>query len=226
VEELESPKEKEPALKKGRITKDQFRSARVETAAKYASVKAHTYEVEAVTKASKPSGAELPFATDTGLGMSWGRIIHRMLEAMVREEKTDLELIAENLLKEEERLLSEKDLVVRTVKAVMASELWKRMKTAKEVLVEVPFSLMVLEESLPKVVSGVIDLAFRESDGWVIADYKTDKVDGRVDTLVAYYRPQIQMYSEFWEKMSGDRVKEAGLYFIDAGQWLTLQVLD
>ena len=220
VEELESPEEKEPALKKGRITKDQFRSARVETAARYASVKAHTYEVEAVTKASKPSGAELPFATDTGLGMSWGRIIHRMLEAMVREEKTDLELIAENLLKEEERLLSEKDLVVRTVKAVMASELWKRMKTAKEVLVEVPFSLKVVEESLPKVISGVIDLAFRESDGWVIADYKTDKVDGNLDALLAYYSPQVEMYRKFWVEMSKEKVKEAGLYFVEVGQWV------
>lgn len=222
VEELESPEEKTPVLKKGRITEDQFKSARVETATKYASVKAPTYEVEAVTKASKPSGAELPFAADTGLGMSWGRIIHRILEAVVKDEKTDLELMAENLLKEEERLLSEKELVVSTVKAVIDSQLWKRMKKAKEVLVEVPFSLKVVGEGLPKVVSGVIDLAFKEAEGWVIADYKTDKVDGRLDALVQYYKPQVELYREFWSKMSGEKVKEAGLYFIDTGKWMTV----
>jgi ATP-dependent helicase/nuclease subunit A len=205
---------------------EEVAARKAEIAEKYETCRQASYKVEAVTKASEPPGGEVPFVSETGMGMSWGRIIHRMLEAAVREKDIDLELLAENFLREEERLLSEKDLVVGTVRAVMASELWKRMKKAEEVLVEVPFSMNVGGEVVPKIVAGVIDLAFRESDGWVIADYKTDKVDEKVDTLVAYYRPQIQMYSEFWEKMSGDRVKEAGLYFIDAGQWLTLQVLD
>ncbi|MDD5207364.1 MAG: hypothetical protein PHS17_18195 [Desulfobacterales bacterium] len=66
----------------------------------------------------------------------------------------------------------------------------------------------------------VIDLAFKEPDGWVIADYKTDKVDGNLEKLVAYYKPQVEMYRKFWTEMSGEKVKEAGLYFIDIGEFI------
>jgi ATP-dependent exoDNAse (exonuclease V) beta subunit len=80
----------------------------------------------------------------------------------------------------------------------MASKLWSRMKKAEEALVEVPFSLKTESEELLKKVSGAIDLAFKEPDGWVIADYKTDKVDGNLDDLVAYYKPQVEMYRGKW----------------------------
>jgi ATP-dependent helicase/nuclease subunit A len=143
-----------------------------------------------------------------------------MLEALAREKAVDLELLAENLLKEEERLISEKELVVATVRSVMSSELWRRMKKAEKALVEVPFSLKIESGELPKIVSGAIDLAFKEPDGWIIADYKTDKVDGNLDNLVAYYKPQVEMYREFWKEMSGQGIKEAGLYFVDAEKWV------
>ena len=70
--------------------------------------------------------------------------------------------------------------------------------------------------------SGTIDLAFKEAAGWVLADYKTDKVDGNLDKLVAYYRPQVEMYRKFWKEMSSENVKEAGLYFVDARKWVAV----
>ena len=102
----------------------------------------------------------------------------------------------------------------------MSSKLCRRMKKAEETLVEVPFSLKIEGEELPKIVSGAIDLAFKEPDGWIIADYKTDKVDGNLDKLIAYYKPQVEMYREFWKEMSGQGVKEAGIYFVDVGKWV------
>jgi ATP-dependent helicase/nuclease subunit A len=101
----------------------------------------------------------------------------------------------------------------------MNSELCQRRKKAERTLVEVPFSLRVDGKDLTRVVSGIIDLAFKEADGWVIADYKSDKVDGNLEKLVAYYKPQVEMYRRFWTEMSGEKVKEAGLYFIDSGKW-------
>jgi len=67
-----------------------------------------------------------------------------------------------------------------------------------------------------------MDLVFKEKDGWVIADYKTDKVDGNLDALITYHKPQVEMYREFYEQISGEKVKEAGLYFTDAGKWITV----
>jgi ATP-dependent helicase/nuclease subunit A len=85
---------------------------------------------------------------------------------------------------------------------------------------EVPFSLKIETEELPKIISGAIDLVFKEPDGWVIADYKTDRVDGNLESLVSYYKPQVEMYKDFWEKMSGENVKEVGLYFVDIDKWV------
>jgi ATP-dependent helicase/nuclease subunit A len=222
VEELEIEKLAPSAVPAGTITAEDFEAGKGQIAAQISISKQRSYEVETVTGISKASTAEVPFPGDTGRGMSWGRIIHKMLEALAREKSVDLELLAENLLKEEERLISEKELVVTTVRSVMSSELWRRMKKAEEALVEVPFSLKIESGELPKIVSGAIDLAFKEPGGWIIADYKTDKVDGNLDDLVAYYKPQVEMYREFWKEMSGQGVKEAGLYFVDAEKWVCL----
>jgi ATP-dependent helicase/nuclease subunit A len=96
------------------------------------------------------------------------------------------------------------------------------MQKADETLVEVPFSAKIEGEEFPKIISGVIDLAFSEPDGWVIADYKTGKISVNFDDLIADYKPQIELYRKFWERISGHDVKEAGLYFIDAGKWVTV----
>ena len=66
-----------------------------------------------------------------------------------------------------------------------------------------------------QIVSGNIDLAFRGPDGWVIADYKTDTVNGNLQRLINCYRPQVEMYKKFREEMSRERVKETGLFFTD-----------
>ena len=222
VEELEALEDEEahPVVTEGKISQKSFAEGKRQIAERISTSKQVSYRVETVTKVSKTPGEGLPFREDTGRGMSWGRIIHKMLEVLIREETIGLEIIAENLLKEEERPLSERDGVIAAVKAVTASELWKRMQKVEEALVEVPFSLKIEGEELPRIISGAIDLAFKEPEGWVIADFKTDKVDGNLESLGAYYRPQVEMYRDLWEKMSGEKVKEAGLYFVDAGKWV------
>lgn len=180
-----------------------------------------SYETGSVTKDAKASTDSTPFSGDSEQGLSWGRIIHRLLEALARDAKANLDLLAHNLLVEEERPLSEKEAVLSMVKSVIDSELWGRMQKASERLIEVPFSLKI-GQAVPKVITGVIDLVFKEPDGWVIADYKTDKVDGNLEALTAYYRPQVEMYKEFWECIVGESVKEIGFYFVNIGKWVTI----
>ena len=152
--------------------------------------------------------------------MSWGRIVHRMLEALAKDKSIDMNLLSENLLREEERPLSEKELIIALVQAVFSSDLWQRAKAAERSMVEVPFSHTISDGEIPRVVSGTIDLVFKEKDGWVIVDYKSDKIDGKLEPLIEYYKPQVEMYRDLWQKMTGEKVKEAGLYFIDAAKWV------
>lgn len=222
VPEIPSPGQtKDTAIPEGKISRQALETNRSDRSARISWVKKPSYAVESVTAAAKASTQESPFPGDSDKGMSWGRIVHRLLEAAARDSTLNLNLSAQNLLVEEERPLTERDEVVALVKSVMGSELWERQAAAEKRLFEVPFSLM-LHEEIPKVMSGVIDLAFKEPDGWVIADYKTDRVDGNLDALIAFYRRQVEMYKDFWERMSGERVKETGLYFVSINQWVTL----
>jgi ATP-dependent helicase/nuclease subunit A len=86
----------------------------------------------------------------------------------------------------------------------------------------------------PVFLSGAIDLAFREDEGWVIADYKTDRLpaalsgereevrEKALEMLVARYRPQVRLYTRFWTRTTGEPVKESGLYFTALGRWVRI----
>lgn len=64
------------------------------------------------------------------------------------------------------------------------------------------------------VLEGVIDLAFKESDGWVIADYKTDVgTDPSFSSREETYKRQVDLYADAWEKLTGEAVKERVLFF-------------
>jgi ATP-dependent helicase/nuclease subunit A len=64
------------------------------------------------------------------------------------------------------------------------------------------------------VLEGVIDLAFREPEGWVIADYKTDVgTDPEFPARVESYRRQVDLYAQAWAHLTGEGVKERVLFF-------------
>jgi len=116
---------------------------------------------------------------------------------------------------------SSKD-VVACVEQVRRSDLWKWVEGAEAVLSEVPFSLTREGEDLPRTTTGTVDVAFREADGWVLADYKTDAVDGNLEALTDHYRSQVETYRACWEEITGEAVKEAGLYFVGTGEWVAI----
>lgn len=69
-------------------------------------------------------------------------------------------------------------------------------------------------ESQLRILEGVVDLAFREADGWVIADYKTDLgTDPDFPTRVVAYRRQVELYAEAWTRLTGEHVKERVLFY-------------
>ena len=69
-------------------------------------------------------------------------------------------------------------------------------------------------EVLPTVVEGVIDLAFKERGGWVIADYKTDVgTDADFAMRSVGYRRQVELYARAWTMLTGEPVKERVLFY-------------
>jgi ATP-dependent helicase/nuclease subunit A len=186
-----------------------------------------TYAVASVTSVAH-AAAEKPAWESTGRGMSWGRVLHAVLEAVMRDETLDLAAFAANALAEEERPAAELPEVLRVVEAVRSSELWARARRAKRCLVEVPFALRVAPEEIglpggpsDSLLQGAIDLVFEEDDGWHLIDYKSDTAGDNLPELIAFYKPQVELYRRYWEQMTR-RPTRAGLFFIASGEpvWL------
>ncbi|HSD72963.1 MAG TPA: UvrD-helicase domain-containing protein [Thermoanaerobaculia bacterium] len=184
-----------------------------------------TYRIEPVTKLVHATDGTAPFRARTGRGMSWGRVIHRLLEGAMKDPGIDVRLFAGNVLADEERSALEVDEAVHLVEAVRASPLWRRALVAARRLTEVPFALTAESGDLGipaggpdrTLLQGAIDLAFEEDSGWVLVDYKSDTIVGNLEELVAFYSPQIGLYRRYWEKLTG-RPTKAGLYFVSTGQ--------
>jgi ATP-dependent helicase/nuclease subunit A len=148
--------------------------------------------------------------------------------------------------------------LARHVGAIVRSDFWRRAMRAERRFVEVPFTVRVGPDDdgfdelaagiglvpvaggmpvrpapgAPVFLSGAVDLVFKENDGWVIADYKTDRLprsledaggddrDKALAVLVDHYAPQVRLYTRFWAGLTGEKVKESGLYFTALGRWV------
>ena len=194
-----------------------------------------------------------------GLGDTWPTAGRGKTEPVVDEDR--LSRMARNALVASERDPAKSRELAGFVGAIVRSGFWLRAMRSERRFLEVPFSVrvgpedaeygdlvlraglvplagarpVVLLPGAPVFLSGAIDLVFLEKDGWVIADYKTDRIPevlsaaGDEDrkkalrALAELYRPQVQLYSRFWEKITGEKVKESGLYFTAYDAWFKVE---
>jgi ATP-dependent helicase/nuclease subunit A len=183
-----------------------------------------SYDVQAIKAAALPGGLK-PHSKEEH-GAEWGNAIHTLLEAAIIRPEADLRPLAISVLEAEELPLKELDEVLATIASVMASPLWKRARQASQRLTEVPLSYLAPGNGatgIPTILRGVIDLAFREPAGWIIVDYKSERVPAsELPALVAYYRPQLEAYAAAWEAIVREPVAEKGLYFTNVGKYVVV----
>ncbi len=174
---------------------------------------------------SAEAGAEPARGREPDTGIRWGSLIHFLLEHAMRaglRDRAHLERLAAWYALETPELGPVIPEALDTVERVMAAEFWRRALAAEERHVEVPFAARVETAGAPpRLLHGVIDLAFRTPAGWELIDYKTDQVPGNTSSLVARYRPQVLAYARQWSAMVGAPVR-AGLHFVraDETRWL------
>jgi ATP-dependent helicase/nuclease subunit A len=191
---------------------------------------APSWQVESVTGTAHRAG---PYGhplqegrtREPDTGMAWGSLIHFLLEHAMRGPRRDrdhLERVAAWFAFDKPELRRVIPEALDTVERVMAAEFWHAALAAEERAVEVPFAVRVQEPAAPpRVLHGVIDLAFKTADGWTLIDYKTDQLGAGVDALTARYAPQILAYTTHWSAQLGTPTR-AGLHFIRNGEtrWL------
>ncbi len=265
VPELEIPDESVfEERKKLKLEKGEWDRAKERIRERREMVAVPGYALEIVTSLAKKD-LEMPGWRRVSYGMAWGRAVHKMLEIMARGDRygdsdgegdvagagdssgdtgadrydRKLSLLAANVLVTEEISMEKKGELVSLVESIMKSEFWERVNKAEKKLFEVPFSILTDKEVLPTILTGVIDLAFLESGGWIIADFKTDddrdyqsddvrdnKTDGvrdKLESFVHYYAPQVKIYSRFWAEITKQPIKETGLYFTSINKWIEVK---
>jgi ATP-dependent helicase/nuclease subunit A len=163
-------------------------------------------------------------------GIEWGTIVHSALEVAARgNDATRIQSACRGLLLEFERPLNpltgepaELDELLSLVAGVTRSDVYKRAMRSGNALVEVPFAAHEATEDATGLVDGVIDLAFKDKDGWVIVDYKTDVVaDPHVwQQRTQSYKRQVDLYADYWEKLTGETVSERVLVLTSVGHEL------
>ena len=146
-----------------------------------------------------------------------GTVIHTLLKATMNDPEAELTPLAKSLLTNMEMPLDLAEQYSAIVRAVVNSDiLWPRAQGARKLFTEVPYTYLKSEDPVPVLEPGVMDLVFKEIDGWVIVDYKTGRM------APERYRPQLEAYREAWEAMGCGKVKEIGLYFVDHGEYVKL----
>ncbi len=154
----------------------------------------------------------------------------------------DMELIktkgADHVVDELRRLvesgkISEEDMKYidrQKIERFMESDICARMMRAVRLRREAPFQISIpaseYDPSLGAgsgrdeiILQGIIDCFFEEPDGYVLLDYKTDKLGkGGAAEIRARYDKQLELYARAIEKLTGGKVKEKLLYLFDSGE--------
>ena len=108
------------------------------------------------------------------------------------------------------------DAVLSQVERTLASPLFERVRQAQEVHRELPLTTVQPDGAGGEttITEGVADLLFREAEGWVLVDYKSDR-EIPPERLVGY-QTQIQMYAQMLQSI-GIAASEAWLLQTSTG---------
>jgi len=180
--------------------------------------------VAAKSVAMKQSTARPTWRASGDYGHQWGTAIHRLLELRMNDPTLELEPQARQLAEQFDLGTGRVAELLATVETVASSDIWARAKRAEKIYTEIPFETVADPGSdaqdVPTITRGVIDLCFKESDGWVLVDYKTDDIStDDLPQATEYYRAQMKAYSNFWKTITGETVTETGLYFSNPAQY-------
>ena len=206
-----------PVVTEVNLSQELVEQAAEQIAESWQQTRQPSYATGAAKEMTVESETHHPQGSGTSRGAQWGTVIHLLLETAMLRPGMSLESLAYTTLKEQDLEVTLVNDALAVVQSVVNSEIWQRALASDKRLVEVPFEHCLAaeasEQGVPTIVRGVIDLMFRESDGWVIVDYKTDAVTAdSVETVVDHYRGQVNGYADTWQLLTGEAVKEKGLY--------------
>jgi ATP-dependent helicase/nuclease subunit A len=97
------------------------------------------------------------------------------------------------------------------VREAINSPVLQRVIKSSSYQKEVPFTF----KSNGTIFEGVMDVVFKEGDGLVVLDFKTDLVKkDDLNSKIEHYKPQARVYSDAIKTIFGNPPKEIILFFL------------
>ncbi|MDE6729520.1 MAG: PD-(D/E)XK nuclease family protein, partial [Oscillospiraceae bacterium] len=171
-------------------------------------------------------------------GKARGTAIHKMMQFM-DFQKAEQDLTAELERIEEKGCLTHLEVrALRTEKlrTFFKSAIYQRISASDHVEKEKQLFIRIADLALPEesefarnyqntdgVIIGTVDLLFHEPDGWVILDYKTDQSQP-AEELLRKYSKQLGFYQKAMERILGEPVKQAYIYYFTEDQTLEVDL--
>ena len=158
--------------------------------------------------------AEPAFAEAAG-ALRRGTDVHELLRRLPLRPLTEEELDAYLAAQKGESYRANIDFFLHT-------DLFARLCRSPRAYRELPFTLAMDTGALLGVPSeervllqGVIDLCFEEGDGFVLLDYKTDRVEGDPVRWAERHRRQVELYAQALTTLTGRPVTEKWIVFLN-----------
>jgi ATP-dependent helicase/nuclease subunit A len=157
-----------------------------------------------------------------GEGAIFGKLVHRLFEKVDWSQPGLVEKMAEI---EPKDLGATGPMIKRAgeiVREAINSPILQRVIKSGSYQKEVPFTF----KNNGTIFEGVMDVVFKEGDGLVVLDFKTDLV-GKDDLnlKVDHYKPQARVYSDAIKTIFGLAPKEVILFFLHLMEPVSVKLL-
>ena len=209
------PRSEHAAVRKTSVSsviRDEKRAAQLEEGEVYAPSETEIVRLPRFMSEKQMTGAQI------------GTAFHRMMRMTDLERIRRTRDLAQEITRQREQMLetgvinkAEYDAVpARMLTDFFASPLGVRMIRSTRVEREWAFTFRRETDEGVQLVQGVIDCCFEENGRWVLVDYKTDSPKD-VPGAVQRHRPQLEIYAQALEKLTGKQVLERVMYLVRAG---------
>ena len=194
-----------------------------------------SFEEFSITKFAEKKDKSL-FSKQSDGGLAYGTALHELLEKAMIQGLKDSSVLKSSLKKMvdyrieiEPELKPNAETLFSELLTAIKHPVWQEAQQCKYCYSEVPITSLEhdlqalpikLETGKALRLNGTIDLIFKGKSGWKIVDYKTDRVDNDIhlEKLAEWHKPQIDLYACLWEKISGAKVAEKSLLFVNCNK--------
>ncbi len=133
-------------------------------------------------------------------------------------------MVSEGIISPDDIKYIDEDKIKTFFRSTLAERMLKSDSVRREEPFQINISALEYDPSLPKeyenetvILQGIIDCFFKTDRGYVLFDYKTDKVKNKAE-IRKKYEKQLSLYAEAIEKLTNTPVCEKYLYLFDTGE--------